>query len=179
MKTKNQPCHSSLISRSRKEGERCDLPLPKERAGGRGNRAQALPSAQSRAIRTFLAEESPAMMALLTRALQQDDRVAIVGSGMSGPKTFPAASSLTPDLVVMDEHFAGVDCTEVTRCLKQLPNPPTVFIVTSGDRAESQSRSLVAGADAVLINAPNLPRQLQAAVKTFFADAGAPEPQPR
>ena len=82
------------------------------------------------------------MISLLARALKQEERVTIVGSAMFGPKTFPAASSPTPDLVVMNEHFAGVDCTEVTRRLKQLPNPPTVFLVSSGHRAESQSRSL-------------------------------------
>jgi len=108
------------------------------------------------------------MMALLARALKQDERITFVGSAMFGPKTFSAASSLTPDLVVMDEHFAGVDCAEITRRLKQLPNPPTVFIVSSDDRAELQSRRLAAGADAVLVNAPNLPRKIQAAVKIFF-----------
>jgi chemotaxis response regulator CheB len=138
-------------------------------------------SSPTRAIRTFLAEESPSMMARLARALEQDERVTIVGSAMFGPKTFPVASSLTPDLVVIDEHFAGVDCTEVTRRLKQLPNPPTVFMVSSDNRAESQSRSPAAGAgaDALLVNAANLPRQIQAAVKTFFAHAGETEPQPR
>jgi DNA-binding NarL/FixJ family response regulator len=136
-------------------------------------------SSTIRPIRTFHAEESPAVMALLARALRQDERVSIVGSAMFGAKTFSAASSLTPDLVVMDEHWAGVDCTEVTRRLKDLPNPPTVFIVSPGNRAESQSRSLTVDADAVLINAPKLPRQLQAAVKTFFAHGGETEPQSR
>ena len=111
------------------------------------------------------------MMALLARALKQDERITFVGSAMFGPKTFSAASSLTPDLVVIDEHFGGVDCAEVTRRLKRLPNPPRVFIVSSDDRAELQSRSLSAGADAVLVNAPNLPRQVQKAVKTFFGHA--------
>ena len=112
------------------------------------------------------------MMLRLARALEQDERVMLVGSAMVGSKTFPAASSLTPDLVVMDEHFAGVDCNELTRRLKQLPNPPKVFIVSSEDRAESQSRLFAAGADAMLVNAPNLPRQIQAAVQRFFAEAG-------
>ena len=123
------------------------------------------------AIRTFLAEESPAMMLLLARALEQDERVMLVGSAMVGPKTFPAASSLTPDLVVMDEHFAGVDCNELTRRLKQLPHPPRVFLVSSDVRPESQSRSFAAGADAVLVNAPSLSRQIEDAVRTFFPDA--------
>jgi DNA-binding NarL/FixJ family response regulator len=144
------------------------------------NQPSRLTSSESftiRAIRTFLAEESPSMMARLARALEQDERIAIVGSAMFGSKTFPAASSLTPDLVVMDEHFAGVDCTEVTRRLKLLPNPPTVFIVSSDNRAESRSRSLAAGADSVMVNAPNIPRQIQAALKTFFGHAGETEPR--
>ena len=122
-------------------------------------------------IRTFLAQESPAKMLLLARALEQDERLMLVGSVMKGPKTLPTASSLTPDLVVMDEHFAGVAGNELTRRLKQLPDPPKVFIVSSDGRAESQSRSLAAGADAVLVNAPNLSRQLADAVRTFFPEA--------
>jgi len=129
------------------------------------------------AIRTFLAEESPSLMLLLARALEQDERVMLVGSAMVRPKTYRAASSLAPDLVVLDEHFAGVDCAELTRRLKQLPHPPTVFILSGAGRAESQSRSLAAGADAVLVNAPNLPRQIQMAVKTFFGHAAETKPR--
>ena len=119
-------------------------------------------------IRAFLAEESPLKMLLMARALEQDERVQLVGSAMVGPRSFTAASSLTPDLVVMDEHFAGVDCIELARRLKQLPNPPRVFIVSSKDDTHSQSRSLAAGADAVLVNGPNLPRQIQTSIQTFF-----------
>jgi DNA-binding NarL/FixJ family response regulator len=113
------------------------------------------------------------MILLLARALEQDERVMLIGSAMVGPKTFPSASSLRPDLVVMDEHFAGVDCTALTRHLKELANPPTIFIVSSDGRTESQSRILAAGADAVLINAPNLSRQLADTVRTFFPEAKA------
>jgi chemotaxis response regulator CheB len=122
-------------------------------------------NADTPAIRAFLAEESPALMARLARALERDKRVTIVGSAMFGPRTFTNASSLTPDLAVLDEHFAGVDCGELTRRLKELPKPPTVFIVSSDP---SRSRSVAADADAVVLNGPNLPRQIGTALRTFF-----------
>jgi len=136
-------------------------------------------NSSTRAIRTFLAEESPSLMAQIARALEKDARITIVGSAMVGPKTFCAASSLTPDLVVMDEYFGGVDAAHVTRHLKQLPNPPRVFVVSSEDRAESQSRTLAAGADAVLLNAPGLPQKIQAAVNIFFGRCRETEPHRR
>jgi hypothetical protein len=42
------------------------------------------------------------------------------------------------------EHFAGVDCTNVTHRLKseRPPKPTDVFVVSSGNRAKSQSRSM-------------------------------------
>ena len=161
------------------ENRRRTLRDPLMKTKDERSRTTSTGSSSTRAIRTFLAEESPSMMALLARALKQDERITFVGSAMFGPKTFSAASSLTPDLVVMDEHFGGVDCAEVTRRLKQLPKPPTVFIVSSDARAELQSRSLAAGADAVLVNASNLPRKLQAALRIFFGHAGKTEPQCR
>jgi DNA-binding NarL/FixJ family response regulator len=136
-------------------------------------------SSGERAIRTFLAEESPALMARLARALEQDERIMLVGSAMLGPKTYSAASSLMPDLVVLDEHLGGVDAAELTWRLKQLPNVPRVFIVASGERADSQSRSIAAGADAVLLKSPGLPQKIQAALKIFFGHTGPAEPQPQ
>jgi hypothetical protein len=87
---------------------------------------------------------------------------------LSSPRLFAE-----PQLTLASEHAVTAIATRTIDMIL------AVFIVSSGNRAESQSRSLAAGADAVLINAPNLPRQLQAAVKTFFAHAGETEPQPR
>ena len=82
------------------------------------------------------------LMKLLARIVSKDKRVTIVGSAVVGQKALDSASTLEPDLVVTDLHMPGLDGAEVTRGLKQRPNPPVVFIVTSGETSEAQARCM-------------------------------------
>ena len=124
----------------------------------------------TRTIRTFLADDSPLLITLLARIVSKDKRVAIVGSATDGRKALCNASTLQLDLVVTDLHMPGMDGAEVTRHLKQCPNPPIVFIVTSDDIPETQAMSLAAGADAFLVKAGNLVPRLLSAIQEFFPD---------
>jgi DNA-binding NarL/FixJ family response regulator len=124
----------------------------------------------TRTIRAFLAEDSSFLMALLARIVSMDKRVSIVGSATNGRKAVCNASALQLDLVVTDLHMSGLDGAEVARLLKQQPNPPIVFIVTSDDTPETQARSLAAGADAFLVKAGNLAPRLLSAIQEFFPD---------
>ena len=123
-----------------------------------------------RTIRTFLAEDSPLLMALLVRIVSKDKRLAIGGSATDGRKALCNASTLGPDLVVTDLHMPGMDGAEVARLLKKQPNPPIVFVATSDDTPEAQVRSLAAGADAFLVKAGNLALRLLSAIQEFFPD---------
>ena len=124
----------------------------------------------TRTIRTFLAEDSPLLMALLARIVSKDKRVFIVGSATDGRKALWNASTLQLDLVVTDLHMPGMDGAEATRRLKQLPNPPIVFVVTSDDTPEARARCKAAGADAFLVKAGNLAPRLLSAIQEFFPD---------
>jgi len=121
-------------------------------------------------IRTFLAEDSPLMMALLARIVSKNQRVSIVGSAVDGQKALRNASTLQLDLVVTDLNMPGMDGAEVTRRLKQLPNPPIIFVVTSDDTPEARTRCQAAGADALLVKAGNLAPRLLSAIQEFFPD---------
>lgn len=118
-------------------------------------------------IRTFLADESPLMLALLERALAADQRITIVGSATDGCRTFQLASMSRPDLVLIDFQMSGLDCVEVMRWLKQLPKPPVVFVMAC-DHPGSRARCLAAGADAFLVKDVDLGVQLQTAIQNFF-----------
>jgi DNA-binding NarL/FixJ family response regulator len=119
-------------------------------------------------IRTFLAEDSPLLMALLGRIVSKDKRVFIVGSATDGRKAVGTAPTVRPDLVITDLHMPGLDGAEVARCLKQLSNPPTIFVVTSEDTPEARARSVAAGADVFLVKAGNLAARLLSAIQEFF-----------
>ena len=124
----------------------------------------------NRTIRTFLAEDLPLLMVLLARIVSKDERVAIVGSATDGRKALGNASTLAPDLVVTDLHMPGLDGAEFTRRMKQGPNPPVVFVVTSDEMPEARARCMAAGADAFLVKAANLAPQLLSAIQESFPD---------
>ena len=113
------------------------------------------------------------MMALLTRILSKDRRIKVVGSATDGWEALCYASSLDPDLVLLDLHIPGLNGAEVARRLKQRPNHPTIFVVTSDDSPKSRARCLTASADAFLVKRSNLSSQIQTAVQNFFPSSGA------
>ena len=124
----------------------------------------------ARTIRTLLAEDSPVMMMLLARTLTRERRTFIVGAACNGQKALGYAVSLRPDLVVTDLHMPGLDGAELTRQLKQQPNPPVIFVVTSDDTPEARARCLAAGADAFLLKTEQLAPQLLSAIHEFFPE---------
>jgi CheY-like chemotaxis protein len=123
-----------------------------------------------RSIRTFLIEDSPLLMALLARVVSRDERVFIVGAAPEGREAVGSAQSLQSDLVITDLHMPGLDGAAATRLLKQRPDPPIVFVVTSDDTPEARSKSVAAGADAFLVKSANLAPQLLSTIREFFPD---------
>jgi hypothetical protein len=109
-------------------------------------------------------------MALLARIVTKNQRVFIVGSATDGRKALWNASTLQLDLVVTDLHMPGMDGAEASRRLKQLPNPPIIFVVTSDDTPEARAKCLAAGADVFLVKAGNLAARLLSAIQEFFPD---------
>jgi CheY-like chemotaxis protein len=129
----------------------------------------------TRPIRAFLAEDTPFLMTLLARILSRNQRVFIVGSATDGRKALWYASTLQLDLVVTDLRMPGMDGAEVARRLKQLPNPPIIFVVTSDDTPEARARSVAVAADAFLVKTGNLASRLLSAVQEFFPDDLEPD----
>ena len=123
---------------------------------------------ESRTIRTFLADDSTFVVALLERVLSKDTRITIVGSATDGRCFFQHACMSRADLVLLDFHMAGADSVEIVRWLKQLRNPPIVIVITSDDSTVARARSLAAGADAFLLKTEELGVELQRVIDIFF-----------
>lgn len=128
----------------------------------------------NRTIRTFLAEDDPLLMALLARIVSKHERVFIVGAVCDGRKALGYTASLQPDLVITDLNMSGMDGAELTRRLKQLPDPPVVFVATADDSREARERCLASGANAFLVKAGNFTPRLLSAIQEFFPDDLAP-----
>ena len=121
-------------------------------------------------IRTFLADDSPFMLGLLSRILAKDDRIILIGSATDGEKAVRSASALNLDLALLDLQMPGLDGAEAARILKGLPNPPTIFVASADDSFQARTRSLALGADAFLVKSMDLAAELHAALKAFFTD---------
>lgn len=119
-------------------------------------------------IQAFLADDSPIMTALLAGILSKDERITIVGRATDGWEAVCFASTLRPDLVIVDLHMPGLNGAEVTRHLKHQPNPPAVIVVTSDGSPELRAKCRAAGADGFLLKMENLPTLLRAAIRNFF-----------
>ena len=141
----------------------------------RSNSAPATERSTTRAIRTFLADDNPFMLARLAQSLSIDQRVTIVGSATDGHKAFQSAIMSQPDLVLIDLHMPGLNAADVIRWLRQTPNPPVIFVVTSDIGPESRARSLDAGADAFLVKDQDLPDRLRTAIQEFFGNPAEEE----
>lgn len=128
---------------------------------------------QSRSIRTFLIHDCPSMLATIKQIVAKHDRVAIIGWVTDSRTAFEAASMSYADLVVMDVEMHGLDSAEITRWLKQLQNPPAVFIVASHDTPNARARSRAAGADAFLDFSNNLEGELLTNIQRLFGDHAA------
>jgi CheY-like chemotaxis protein len=109
-------------------------------------------------------------MALLARIVSKDKRVSIVGSATDGRKAVWNAPALQPDLVITDLHMPGLDGAEVTRRLKQLPNPPVILMATGDDTPEARAKSRAAGTDTFVVKGGNFAPRLLSAIQEFFPD---------
>jgi CheY-like chemotaxis protein len=109
-------------------------------------------------------------MALLAKIVSKHERVFIVGAAGDGRKALGYASSLQPDLVITDLNMPGMDGAELTRRLKQLPNPPVVLVTTADVTHEARARCMAAGANAFLVKSGNLAPRLLSSIQEFFPD---------
>lgn len=136
---------------------------------------QHVPAKGIRNIRTLLADDSPSMLVFLSRLLGKDPRTLIVGLATDALHAVQSASETTVDLVLLDFHMPGLDSAETTWRLKQLPRLPRVLLVTAEDIPEARARAQWAGADALLLKAPDLESQLQTTLDALFNDTPVPE----
>jgi len=119
------------------------------------------------AIRTFVLDDDPFTFAALTQLILAGERIEIVGAATDGRTAFQPAAMTSPDLVLIGGQTPGIDAMPVIGWLKQLQNPPAVFVVTSPDNRGSQTGCLASGADAFLLKTGNLSVELQAAIHKF------------
>ena len=119
-------------------------------------------------MRVLVVEDDPPVRNLLVAILQSDsyDVLALA----EGSSALVAASSFTPDLVLLDVGLDGITGADVARRLRQTSDVPIIF-VTAADSAEDISTGFKLGADDYIVK-PFDPEELSWRVRAVLRRTG-------
>lgn len=94
--------------------------------------ATALPSdnANMPHLRVLVVDDHEGFRAVARDLLERDGLLVVAEVG-DGVAALEAASSVVPDLVLLDVHLPDLDGFEVSKRLAALPSPPTVVLTSS------------------------------------------------
>lgn len=101
--------------------------------------------------RVLVCEDSRAYATALSRFLEQDDQIEVVGVVPSGEQAIAAVERLKPDLLSLDMQLPGMDGLEVVRRLMgESPLPIVILSGTVAKGSEQAVEALAAGALEIL-----------------------------
>jgi DNA-binding NarL/FixJ family response regulator len=89
--------------------------------------------------RVLIVDDVPAVREALRWALENEPDLVVVGEAGTGADALTCATTLAPDLVILDIELPTLDGYAVARVLKASAHPPVVvFLTTHGDPLSRQ-----------------------------------------
>jgi DNA-binding NarL/FixJ family response regulator len=98
----------------------------------------------------LIVDDNPFFQEALLITLKMDKRIEIAGRAQHGREAVELASSLHPDVVLMDLDMPVLDGIEATRGVLQVSPATRVVVLTASSSADDERRARAAGADAYL-----------------------------
>ena len=119
--------------------------------------------------RIVILAPQPVSREALRWALESEPDLQVVGEAADGQEAILEASSLHPEVVLLDDVVrSGIDFVSLTCALKAAPHPPAaILLATSGD-ADVRRRFVLAGGDALVEKGAGWPA-LIAAIRAALA----------
>ena len=106
---------------------------------------------QTQVVRVLIADDQTLFRSGLTRLLQEDSRLKVVGHAVDGNDVLQQAAVLKPDVVLMDIKMPNCDGLEATqRLATQFPNIK-VLVLTTFDADAYVIKALRAGASGYVL----------------------------
>jgi len=102
-------------------------------------------------VRVLVADDQALFRAGLTRLLEEDPRVQIVGQAGDGAEAVELAGALKPDVVLMDLKMPNVDGIEATRRIVNGQTGVRVLLLTTFETDSHVIRALEAGASGYIL----------------------------
>lgn len=100
--------------------------------------------------RVLIADDNAFFLEALMITLKVDERIEIVGRAQHGREAVELASSLHPDVVLMDLDMPVLDGIEATRGVLEVSPATRVVVLTASSSADDERRAREAGANAYL-----------------------------
>jgi CheY-like chemotaxis protein len=95
-------------------------------------------------IRVVLADDHRVVREGLRYLLNQETDIEIVGEAGDGAQTLTVVRATRPDALLLDLYMPGLDGHGVIAALRDLPNPPTIVVLTSATDDEHLVRAVEA-----------------------------------
>lgn len=100
----------------------------------------------ARPIRVLIAEDSPTVIELLARVIQDDPALLLVGVARDGAEAVQLAFSTRPDIITMDVEMPVMDGLEATRQILERKSIPIVVVSALADSPDKVFSIMQAGA---------------------------------
>ncbi len=119
-------------------------------------------------IRVLIVDDIPETRDHLTKLLGFESDIDVVGSAASGGEAITLATSLTPDVVLMDINMPDMDGIAATELLARAVPTASVVMMSVQGEADYLRRSMLAGAREFLVK-PFSSDELTASIRQVYA----------
>ena len=119
-------------------------------------------------IRVVIADDQGMVRSGFSVLLNAQDDIEVIAEAVNGQEAVTQATSLHPDVILMDVRMPVLDGLQATRQITELPEPPKILILTTFDLDDYVYEALRSGASGFLLKDASA-RELADAVRLVAA----------